>query len=580
MVLNTEDTARLTSDQIFAYRYYITHLIGGQLWNDVCGALTDLNFLQSKIRVLTDSVTQYVPLSPVFDVLRDFENALKLLPASHPMREQVINTQNAIKKQQMTIIPTDLGSVKLPYVLSTTPKAVVLYIQDAFSSYEASKHIVSILEHLINQYKLKLIFVEGGSGNVGLSFLRSYTSKEARHKVAEEYLRNRKISSEEFLDIVSDYPLTLWGIEDDDLYEKHFQAFMETVDLKERLESTLSFLRRSIDLLKTKLWKLWEPALADFESSTEAYRKKQLSMADFTDVLINTAKRYGIVTDEYPNLSCFFCVSRLEKTIDFGKADQERKVLSIELARRIGETELDSFINRTKEFKAGKITKLDYYTGLEKLVISNGLDMNLYGSFSSYLDCIKQPEIDVRTLINELDALVERLRMTLASTPQSRRLVTIDKELQLIEKVLNHHITPSEYPQFSSLFVSGLAKEWAGFLNEHLVTQRLSDEQFEQLKELENKLPNCKNDYDAGLLREEAMIKNTLIKLDETKEEIAVLIAGGFHTPRIVEGLKDHGIGVLELTPKMDQPGDENLYLSVLRDHLREEMRKRSNFDE
>lgn len=568
MELDIGNAMRLTNDEMYAYRYYLTHLIEGQWWDEVCKGLTNSDFLQAKIRALTNNSEQFVPLSPVFEVLRDFENALKVLPASHPMREQVVNMQDVIKKQQIAIIPSDLGSVQLSYILSTTPKAVILYIRDPFSNYEARKRIVSMLENFFHQYKLKLIFVEGGCGDVGLSFLRNYASKEARLEVADKYLKNQKISSEEYLDIVSDYPLIIWGIEDKDLYEKHYRAFIETVELKERLEPTLNFVRRSIDVLKTKLWKLWDPALADFETHNEAYEKKQLKLADFTDILMNTAKRFEIVTDEYTELLRFFYVSRLEKTIDFPKAEQERNTLIRELAQRIGKAKINSLIKHTKKFKAGKTTELDYYTKLEKLVMSSGININLYGSFASYLDYIKKtnPEIKVPALINELDRLVERLRMTLALTPQSQRLVTIDKELQLIEKVLNHSLAPSEFPQLSSLFVNGLAKEWAGFLDEHLTTQKLSNQQLEDLMELENKLPDCKRDYEAGLQREEAMIKNILAKLDETEERIAVLIAGGFHTLRIVEGLKDHGIGVLEMTPKIDKPGDENLYLSVLKE--------------
>ena len=84
--------------------------------------------------------------------------------------------------------------------------------------------------------------------------------------------------------------------------------------------------------------------------------------------------------------------------------------------------------------------------------------------------------------------------------------------------------------------------------------------------ELEGRLPSCKNDYETANLREEAMIRNTLAKLNETKERIAVLIAGGFHFPKIAEGLKDRGIGILDVTPKISQPLDEKLYLSVLRE--------------
>lgn len=558
------DLPRLTSNQMYALRYLPTHLREAQMWDELCEVLTDSDFLQAKLDALAVTPEQLIPLSTVFDLLRDFENALEALPNNHSKKEQVSIMLSIITAKQTTIIASELAIVGPFHGPSSSLKAVIVHIKDAFTSYEARKHMVSILERLINQYGLKLILVEGGSGNVSLSYLREYGTKETRIKVAEKYLKNFEIAPEEYLDIVSDYPLIIWGIEDDNLYEKHYQAFMETEKLRERLQPTLTSLRHSINLLKVR-WQ--DSVMSDFEAKTDAYQKKDLSLADFTNFLINTATHHGIKTEEYPNLSRFLHEFQLERIIDFTRAELERNTFVRELAQRMSGAEIDGLLKRSKEFKAGKITELDYYIGLEKLALSAGIEIDLYSSFSSYFNYLKQgSQIHVPELVDELDRLVKRLRITLlAPTPQSKRLLSIDEQLQLIEKLLNHSLKPTDYQHLCGLSLNGIAQDWSTFLEEHLPTQCLSSEEIAQLKELEGRFPSCKDDYEAAHLREEAMIRNTLAKLDETKERIAVLIAGGFHSPRIVEGLKDHGVGVLEVTPKISQASDKELYLSVLK---------------
>ncbi|MGB8218658.1 MAG: hypothetical protein WCE94_15275 [Candidatus Methanoperedens sp.] len=552
---------------IYGLRHLPTDLIEDQKWDDLCEMLTDPDFLQAKLNILA---VNPIPLSANFDLLRDFENALQALPANIPNREQVSIMFSIVTEQQKALIPSELGFISPLHGTFSSPTSIIVNIKDAFSSYEARKHMVSIIELLIKQYGLKLILVEGGSGDVNLKFLRNYASKEGRIEVAEKYLKNLKIGPEEYLDIVSDYPLIIWGIDDNNLYEKHHQAFMETEALRERLLPILTSLRQKNDLLKVR-WQ--DSVMADFESKNDAYRKKVLRLVDFTNYLIRIATYHGINPEEYPNLSCFLHVFQLERFIDFKRVELERNTLVRELVQimkyapqRFSDAEIYGFIKRSNEFKEGKITDIYYYIGLERLVLSAGMELSLYGTFSIYLDSLKlNSQIRVPELVDELDRLVERLRITLAPTPQCKRLVTIDKQLQLIEKLLTHHLTPTDYQDFCSLSIKGIVNDWSSFIEEHLPAQCLSSVEIAQLLELESKLPIRKNEYEIAHSREKEMIKNILAKMDETKERIAVLIAGGFHSPKIVEGLKEHNIGIVEVTPKISQPVDEQLYLSVLK---------------
>ena len=104
---------------------------------------------------------------------------------------------------------------------------VLIHIQEAHANPEAQRHIIRILEDLIAHHGLRLILVEGGSGDVGLADLRAVAAPEQRRQVAEKYLDLGVISAEEYLDLVSDHPLTLWGVEEPALYDQNFEALLD-----------------------------------------------------------------------------------------------------------------------------------------------------------------------------------------------------------------------------------------------------------------------------------------------------------------------------------------------------------------
>ena len=56
-----------------------------------------------------------------------------------------------------------------------------------------------------------------------------------------------------------------------------------------------------------------------------------------------------------------------------------------------------------------------------------------------------------------------------------------------------------------------------------------------------------------------------MAKLRETGEPIAVLMTGGFHSPEVTQLLKDRGLAVVVVAPKVTQATDERLYEAVLK---------------
>jgi len=82
---------------------------------------------------------------------------------------------------------------------------------------------------------------------------------------------------------------------------------------------------------------------------------------------------------------------------------------------------------------------------------------------------------------------------------------------------------------------------------------------------IDDNLQKLEEFYTLGMSREQAFIKNLDNKLQDSKEQVVVLITGGFHTPGVTRMLKEKGYSYAVVAPVISQRTDSSLYFSVLR---------------
>lgn len=83
-------------------------------------------------------------------------------------------------------IPESIALVDETY--QAGPKTIIL-IQDAHTNDSGQIHIAEALNIILRSEDLKYIFIEAGTGDNSLSFLRDFGTKDIREKVALSYLR-------------------------------------------------------------------------------------------------------------------------------------------------------------------------------------------------------------------------------------------------------------------------------------------------------------------------------------------------------------------------------------------------------
>ena len=462
------------------------------------------------------------------------------------------------------MIPDDLGYVTDTSQPSSPASPLIVHIQEAHTNLESQRHLAAILERLVERHGGKLILVEGGFGDVSLSYLRDFGSLDNRKAVAEKYLKLGILSGEEYFDITSDRPLTLWGVEQEDLYQHNVQAFMEVELLQAAARPTLASLREAVDALKPVVS---DPALLELDAKRTAFNQEQLKLADYAEWLDSLAKQRAMPQDGSPELGRFLEVHRLEQALKLDQVQKEQQALLGQLSARLSQAEFDGLIAKARQMKAGTIKPDAFYAGLEQAASASHIELqSSFPTLSRYIRYVTQSaRIAPAILSDELEQLAGRLRKQLTLSPDSRQLSAIDEQVDLIKKLVDLELAPDEYQKFQALPSAGLCAGWARALNDLLAQHGLARRTFDRLAGLEAMLPTIQRFYDAANDRDQALADNALAKMRESGERMAVLITGGFHAPRVAQLLKQEGAGLVVVAPKVTQATNEQLYHAVLR---------------
>lgn len=453
-----------------------------------------------------------------------------------------------------------------PIAASSAGRAapLVIHIQEAHTNYDAQKNLIGVLQELVAKHGLKLIMVEGGFGDVGMAYLRGYGPLENRTRVAEKYLRLGILSGEEYLDIVSDHPLILWGVEDQALYQQNLDAFLDTESLRDTLKPALARVQQAVDALRPAIA---PPALLELDAKAAAFAKRDLSLADYAGALAAAARAQQIALRQFPNLERFLDVRELESSIHPDLVQKEQQALLAQLRSRAAPGAVTELLAQAEALKAGTLKREAFYAHLDQVSSDTGIHLiTYYPKVATYVRYVTlSAEINPSALAEELDRFAARLRDALASTPEAKQLQSIAGQVDLVTKLLNLEFSPEEYRRFGQFDHAGIAASWTQGLRALANQRGLPVPDVGGLEPLNDALPRLERFYTAAQQRDQALVERACAKLTETGEPLAVLITGGFHSPQITKLLMEKGLGVVVVAPKVGQATNERLYQAVLK---------------
>ncbi|MFH1354828.1 MAG: hypothetical protein ABIH19_01575 [Candidatus Omnitrophota bacterium] len=460
-------------------------------------------------------------------------------------------------------LPAEYGIIKeVSEDTFAQDKPTIIHIQDAHCNYEAQKNMSYLLEYLVKQYGVKLIMVEGGSGDVGLSFLRAYADSGERVKVAEKYLKQGKISGEEYLDIISDYDLQLFGIEEEGLYEAHLVAFKTVDSIRTESAQYLKELSKVADKLKTYIY---SDSLKELEKKERDYQEKTITLVEYCQFLKDAALVSGLSLDDYYHIASFAQTAKLEKEVDFKAAEAERNIFIKDLANCLDEEGIEELLRMSQGFKEKELTPYRYYSFLKQLSEDKITLSENYPQLETYISYIVvSGNINSADVLSQVNSVSEKIKGNSFTDQDEKKLSQISKAIGILSMLLNFELTPEDYDYFLKNRSDFSTSSWVSFIK--MEGQRYGIYSCPGASSLiDNNLEKLAEFYKLGVEREKAFIKNLVKRMNQSGERSAVLITGGFHTPGITEMLKEKGYSYIVAMPVITEKSDSEVYFSVLR---------------
>ena len=218
-------------------------------------------------------------------------------------------------------VPEKFGKVKERYKLpdisvSARPDesafnkdSLVVIVQDAHSNSEAQFNLAEIICSLLSQIKnsdaesnVPFIGIEGAVGEYDLKSLREFPVAEAKAVVGKQFVKDGKLLGAELASIIADGDFTLYGLEDQDLFQSDFKAFYDVAQNQAELEKGLSLIEGRLFVLKEQLF---SEKLKAFDNNALQFENGQTEIMEYIPFLYKQVDELKIDLFSYLMLARF-----------------------------------------------------------------------------------------------------------------------------------------------------------------------------------------------------------------------------------------------------------------------------------
>ena len=465
--------------------------------------------------------------------------------------------------EKLIDIPSDAGNICDAYEQKMGVGKTILYIQDIHSNFEAQLNISRMLNKLIADTGLKLIMVEGAWGSVSLSHLRADATRERRQAVAEEYLKTGMISGEEYLDIAYDHEIELEGIDDERLHGENTTTLFKIQDIRATaLEELLNIKTSLYELQRT----IYSHQILQLERLDLDYRAAKTSPKDFYIQLHDIAKKVGEDFIDFQHFCKFVEAIGMEQNIDFTLVERERESIINHLTKIMPMQKYKDLILRSFKFSREKASAPWFHSYLIDDAESTKPDRSRYRNLKRYLDYITLHEsTDAYTLFAEADDLVMKIKEKLCHTESERVLNKISIAINIVDNCLKTRLIPSQFEYYKNNSIDFITQRWIDIINREAEQQNMQTPLPTSAKVLEDNLNVFMRFYEIAHERTMCFVEKARGLMDRKKQDLAVMIAGGYHAPLLKQLLIKSDLSFIVVSPKTTQNTDFDHYLEVFK---------------
>ena len=455
-------------------------------------------------------------------------------------------------------IPRDLASVR-NRTEGTNGKTIVI-IEEAHVDYAAQKALAEILKDLIENESLHDVLVEGGWGDVTLTGFKGLADPERRKVVAEAYLREGKLSGEEYLNLSTDLDMRILGVEDPKLYEANMNVFLKISEVRPGLLAALARLDAQLKNLRVKAL---TPAMNELLDRRADFDGQKISLLDYIQYLMKQLPGAG---KRFPNLAQITALSGGDGSYDPDKIAPEKESAIRFLSQQLAKPELEEILFlKEQKTTGGELYFLEtLFTKVRSFPEARReLSLKNLHVYKNILQ--KTVSMNIASIFTEIEQAEQETMSAQKLLPEQQALLEMIRGVQYLGKLFDLRLTVEE---FQAQSIKPGLEAWNDVLKKACEKYGVSYQPF-NAAEFEQYISAARAFYDTAVLREDAMAKNTLARIDESGANLCALITGGFHSQNLFKVFKEQGYTVMlvspRFTPSADSKSQHEQYLNILK---------------
>ncbi|MCM8775680.1 MAG: helix-turn-helix domain-containing protein [Candidatus Omnitrophica bacterium] len=449
-------------------------------------------------------------------------------------------------------VPFELGSIQTDYRAGEN-RPFIVYIQDAHSIVDAQTNIKALINHLQIQYGISLVALEGGRGKLDPTLFRAFPNEFVKRRVLNRYLDRGEITGAGMAAIFNAKEADYYGIENWDLYEKNFLAYLWAYREKDKISDYLEKVKGRLDEQRRKVY---SKELNEFHEQGEAFDEERIHLVEYLKFLMRQPGLSAQQSDDeirtrYPHLAVLF--SSLSKDESSKRSDLDASIRRMaeafakKYSRRLKRKQLMKFNEYHQAYRAGQLDE----GGFLKLIIECAQSVGLKPKLTPEMkDCLGYVEtlttIKGTKVFEELASLTGEIQRRLIRTDRERQLAAQYEKIRLLKGLASLELVRDELAQY----------------------QKAPDDYLSMLGEMRKSLDPALAYYETALERDRAFHRNLNELLEKEKTNAAIVVAGGFHTQGFEESLRESGYSYAVITPRIHSLYGEEIYHEIMQGRL------------
>ncbi len=437
----------------------------------------------------------------------------------------------------------------------------VINIQDLHCHPQTQRNISKIIGQIADKYNLKKVYVEGGYGDIDVSWLNQIKDENIRRQIIEKLMEEGILTGSEYYKLTSNNEkVELKGIDEEKLHKENIKRLSWIIENQGKYKETISKIDKEIKFLEQSYVNVRNKR---FNTSIEDYMLGKIDSKRFYRQLIKYVKdinenpeSYNNITairlEDYPNISKFMTLRKVSKDINVREVTQQLQIVINELKNRLPYNVYTQLLKETENLSdSQKVVEL-----ITLLCNKEGIDLdNKYKSLKSFLESNEiNRELNAVELVYEERQLITEIRKALSYNNEEYEITFVSDFSRYFQDYLEYKLTDADWKYFETGYY-----QFRELYSKYATVDRIEEieQDFDEINKYYDINDQRNNIFVENLLKDEQInfITNNKVRQDEEilkqSKEVIIAVTGGFHSSELEEILQAKDVNTIVITPSI-----------------------------